>query len=107
MTDAGHGGRRDDRAERLLEAVARELLRVGQRLERIEQAVLAQDRADWITARELASRTGFGVDYIYRHASEFGVRRYGDGPRPRLRFPPSAADGLFDPSRSDSTGSAD
>jgi hypothetical protein len=98
------GDHRGDQVERHLGVVVREVLRqraqfaeVLDRLERIERAL---GRPEWITAAELARRRGVTAEYVRRNADKFDVRREGDGPRPRLWFPASAAD-LSDPMRSD------
>jgi hypothetical protein len=92
------------RVEHHLAVLVREALKqraqneeVLERIARIERSL---NRPEWITASELARRRGVRPEYVRRNADRFGVRRDGDGPRPRLWFPATAAD-LADPVRSD------
>jgi hypothetical protein len=41
---------------------------------------------EWITAKECARRWGHQPRYYRDRADEFGARREGEGPRPRLMF---------------------
>jgi predicted DNA-binding transcriptional regulator AlpA len=41
-----------------------------------------------LDANEVADRLRMSREWVYEHAEELGVSRMGDGPRPRLRFPP-------------------
>jgi hypothetical protein len=49
---------------------------------------------EWVSAKELASRLGRSVEFIYNNADSFGVKRVGEGPKPRMLFP---ADALAQP----------
>lgn len=42
----------------------------------------------WLDASEMAQRMGVTREWVYEHARELGAVRIGQGPRPRLRFPP-------------------
>jgi hypothetical protein len=42
-----------------------------------------------LTARQVAVRFNVDRGWVYAHATELGVVRLGDGPRPRLRFDPA------------------
>jgi hypothetical protein len=42
----------------------------------------------WLDAAEMARRLGVTREWVYEHARELGAVRIGEGPRPRLRFPP-------------------
>jgi hypothetical protein len=42
----------------------------------------------WLDAAEIAQRLGVTREWVYEHARELGAVRIGQGPRPRLRFPP-------------------
>jgi len=44
-----------------------------------------------VTADELAAMLGTSRECVYRHSSELGAERIGDGPRARLRFDPTLA----------------
>jgi hypothetical protein len=44
--------------------------------------------APWTTAGEVAAHLKVSTDVIYRLADLLGAVRIGDGPKPRLRFPP-------------------
>jgi len=73
----------------LIEAVADRVL------DRLAAAGATNGRAPdvgtrWLCTKEVASATGMTPKFIRRHAHELGARRFGDGPRPRLLFPPSA-----------------
>lgn len=46
----------------------------------------------WIDANEVARRHGVSRAFVYEHADELGAIRVGAGPRPRLRFDPSAVE---------------
>jgi hypothetical protein len=48
----------------------------------------ARQRAQLITAEEVARWWGISRRWIYDHADELGARRLGGGRRPRLRFDP-------------------
>ena len=48
----------------------------------------ASEREAWLDANEVADRLRMSREWVYEHAEELGVSRMGDGPRPRLRFPP-------------------
>ena len=48
----------------------------------------ASESEAWLDASEVADRLGMSREWVYEHAEELGVSRMGDGPRPRLRFPP-------------------
>ena len=43
-----------------------------------------------LDANELAAHLGVSRQWVYQHAHELGVKRLGNGPRPRVRFPPDA-----------------
>jgi len=45
-----------------------------------------------LDANQVADRLGMSREWVYEHAEELGVSRMGDGPRPRLRFPPRAVE---------------
>lgn len=46
----------------------------------------------WLDANEVAEGLRMSRDWVYAHAEELGASRMGDGPRPRLRFPPSVVE---------------
>jgi hypothetical protein len=46
----------------------------------------------WLDANEVAQCLKLDRDWVYEHAEELGVKRFGKGPRPRLRFPPDIVD---------------
>jgi hypothetical protein len=45
--------------------------------------------AGLMTAGQVATKLGVDRSWVYAHASELGVVRLGNGPRPRLRFDPA------------------
>jgi hypothetical protein len=46
----------------------------------------ARDKPGLLTAAEVARSYGVSTQWVREHASDLGVVRLGDGPRPRLRF---------------------
>jgi hypothetical protein len=44
--------------------------------------------APWTTAAEVAEHFSFALGYVYDNAELFGGVSFGDGPKPRKRFPP-------------------
>ena len=74
-------------ADQLVDPLAQRLLDLLK-----DQGILATDRrpaAEWIDATEMARRLGVTRTWVYEHAVELGAVRIGEGPRPRLRFPPN------------------
>jgi hypothetical protein len=49
----------------------------------------AQGGERLIDAAEVARRLDVSRDYVYRHKDDFGVVRFGNGPKARLRFDPA------------------
>ena len=79
---------------RLIDAIASRLLDVlSERLldARREDGMIADGSTttQWLDAAEVSRRLGFTREWVYGHASELGAVRIGQGPRPRLRFPPT------------------
>jgi hypothetical protein len=76
--------------ERLADLVAE---RLGPMLrDELREAVAEVARPDydeWITAKECARRWGRRPRFYRDHADEFGARRVGGGPKPRLEFNPA------------------
>jgi hypothetical protein len=91
---------RDQIASQLLQVDSRVIDALADRLGAvIVQRVLDAIRAEglsprasepeaWLDANEVADRLHMSREWVYGHAEELGVSRMGDGPRPRLRFPP-------------------
>jgi hypothetical protein len=82
--------------ERLAELVAQRLGPVVR--EELREAVAEVARPDydeWITANECARRWGRRPRFYRDHADEFGARRVGGGPKPRLEFNPSEVEWAF------------
>jgi hypothetical protein len=52
-----------------------------------------------VDARELASRLGVSVNYVYEHAGQLGAIRLGNGRKARLRFDVEQAREALDASR--------
>lgn len=75
----------DELADRLTEAVVERVLEAirGDGL-----AARASEPQTWLDAQEVAKRLGVSREWVYEHAQELGAARIGNGPRPRLRFPP-------------------
>lgn len=58
--------------------------------ERIVQLLRSESASpDLIDVAEVARRFSLSPDYVYEHADDLGVVRLGNGPKPRLRFPPA------------------
>jgi hypothetical protein len=50
-----------------------------------------------LTASQVAKRWGINRSWVYAHAEQLGVRRLGNGARPRLRFDPLLVDAYINP----------
>lgn len=70
----------DDALEQLADALAPRIARALRELPDAEP--------EWVGAAEVARRFGLSRDTVYAHADELGARRFGDGPKARLRFDP-------------------
>lgn len=87
-------------ADPLLLRVLAELLVLRRQVAEFERKLTEPNppAPQWLAPKELALRLGRSVDFVYRHADQFGVTRLGEGPRPRLLFPAdSVPSGDFPP----------
>lgn len=75
----------DELADRLSAIVVERVLELIR-----EEALSARTSGPptWIDAQEVARRLGVTREWVYEHAGELGAAKIGNGPRPRLRFPP-------------------
>ncbi len=73
-------------ASRLLDVLSE---RVLEALREDGMIARASTRTQWLDAAEVSRRLGVTREWVYGHASELGAVRIGQGPRPRLRFPPT------------------
>ncbi|MGB0097849.1 MAG: helix-turn-helix domain-containing protein [Solirubrobacteraceae bacterium] len=80
----------DELAVRLSDAVVARVIEV------MRTEVVIQPRAAraWLDAQEVARHLGVSREWVYEHVEELGASRIGNGPRPRLRFPPQILDFL-------------
>ena len=81
----------DELAVRLSDAVVARVIEVMR-----TEGVIPQPRAAraWLDAGEVARHLGVSREWVYEHVDELGASRIGNGPRPRLRFPPQILDFL-------------
>ncbi|MCW3020346.1 MAG: hypothetical protein JWN10_2654 [Solirubrobacterales bacterium] len=79
---------------------AAELIRRG-------EAPQAQDSQRLLAPSELARRLGVSREWVYEHATELGAIAIGDGPKPRLRFDPQAAEAALETRRRRADPAAD
>jgi predicted DNA-binding transcriptional regulator AlpA len=81
----------DELAVRLSDAVVARVIEVMR-----AEGVIPQPRAAraWLDAQEVARHLGVSREWVYEHVGELGASRIGNGPRPRLRFPPQILDFL-------------
>jgi predicted DNA-binding transcriptional regulator AlpA len=75
----------DELADRLSDVVVQRVLDAI-RVERLTAG--ASEPQAWLSANEVAKRLRVSREWVYEHAEELGASRIGNGPRPRLRFPP-------------------
>jgi hypothetical protein len=52
----------------------------------VAQLLARAERDTLLTAQQVAARFNVDPSWVYAHATELGVIRLGNGPRPRLRF---------------------
>lgn len=76
-------------ADRLSEAIVQRVLEVIR-----AEGLIPPGHATtpWLDAKDVAELLGVERDWAYEHADELGASRIGNGPRPRLRFPPQILD---------------
>jgi len=81
----------DELAVRLSDAVVARVIEVMR-----TEGVIPQPRAarPWLDAQEVARHLGVSREWVYEHVDELGASRIGNGPRPRLLFPPQILDFL-------------
>ena len=84
----------DDIVDRLLDRLgdAAVVQRLSEALKAVGLLPQPPQATHWLDANEVARLLNRERNWVYAHAKELGVRRIGDGPRPRLLFPPDVAD---------------
>jgi hypothetical protein len=80
------GATLDAIAARLAERL---LPRVVEMMRAVDVPSRATQPRSWLNATEVAQQLKVTREWVYEHASDLGAVRIGDGPRPRLRFPPN------------------
>lgn len=89
-------------APRVAEKVAEIIEREQGAEEPLATAVANRTAGEMLTVAEVAERTGRSHDWVRQHATELGVERIGEGPKPRLYFPPARIEALLSGERNGS-----
>ena len=70
---------------------------------RVVELLRDQRPSSLLSAEQVGERLGRSRDFVYTHAEELGAVALGNGPRPRLGFPPECVDAYVAARRTERT----